>query len=256
MQLELFGPSSSAGGHLGEKRSSSERRSRGGSLAQAHAFIETYLRSLVGPKLVIKLTNNRSTMISFQWRRSVLYLRLHRSFASAPPPVLTAVAAFCGIGRLTRGRSQLLDAYMDEAGAAPDRTPDIAVQPRGAVHDLARILHDLNRRFFEDRIDARITWGASRSTSNRKRSIRLGTYVADLKLIRIHPALDQSFVPEFYVASIVFHEMLHQVHPITRSRSGRRQIHSPAFLRDERRFPDYARARTWERQNIHRLLQT
>ncbi len=83
----------------------------------------------------------------------------------------------------------------------------------------------------------------------------LGTYSADLGLIRIHPALDQPFVPDFFVESVVHHEMLHERHGTGVSPTGRRILHSPAFRAEERQHPDYTRARTWERKHIHLLLR-
>jgi hypothetical protein len=35
---------------------------------------------------------------------------------------------------------------------------------------------------------------------------------------------------------------------------GRRCFHPPEFAREEREFPSYARARTWERTHLGRLL--
>ena len=84
-------------------------------------------------------------------------------------------------------------------------------------------------------------------------SIRTGVYLHAARAIRIHPALDREDVPEFYVASVVFHEMLHQVVPPD-ERGGRRTIHGREFRRRERAFPDHARAAAWERENVHLLL--
>jgi len=219
--------------------------------------VQYMLRSIVGPKVLVRLTSNRSTMLSYEWRRGVLYLRLHRVFAEAQLPVLRAVAAFAGVGRYTKVRARVIDRFID--AAAPRRQPADRgpVRPVGQFHDLKAIFDDLNRRFFDGRIDAEITWAERRARrSGRKRTIRLGTYVDDLRLIRVHPALDQAFVPDFYVASVVFHEMLHQVFGIERSPSGRRVIHSPAFRRAERAHPDHERAQAWEQKNLARLLQS
>ncbi len=60
----------------------------------------------------------------------------------------------------------------------------------------------------------------------------MGSYSVEDRLIRIHRSLDREFVPRFFVAWIVFHEMLHQVHDI-RVKNGRREFHSKEFLADE-----------------------
>jgi hypothetical protein len=84
----------------------------------------------------------------------------------------------------------------------------------------------------------------------------MGSYSADTKVIRIHPALDQKRVPRFFVEWIVFHEMLHQVHRARRLADGRRCVHTPEFLEQERTFHDYERAIRWEHENLDLLLQS
>ena len=77
---------------------------------------------------------------------------------------------------------------------------------------------------------------------------------ADEQLIVIHPSLDQAFVPEYYVAWIVFHEMLHDVYGVEQKRH-RRVVHPPEFGVLEQSFPDFARAKDWEAHNLDRLLR-
>jgi hypothetical protein len=79
-------------------------------------------------------------------------------------------------------------------------------------------------------------------------------YVADQGLIRIHPALDQAFVPRHYVAWIVFHELLHEVFGVEK-RGSRRCVHPPEFQAIEQTYPHYLACKTWEERNLHRLLR-
>src|SRR5262249_27102696 len=90
----------------------------------------------------------------------------------------------------------------------------------------------------------------------RRKSIKMGSYSADSKVIRIHPALDQSRVPRYFVEWIVFHEMLHDVYRTRKLENGRRCVHPPEFLAHERRFHDFKRARAWENENLDLLLGT
>jgi hypothetical protein len=83
----------------------------------------------------------------------------------------------------------------------------------------------------------------------------LGVYLPGVQLIRIHPALDQAFVPRFFVEFIVYHELLHHVIPPVRV-NGRYQIHSPRFHQRERDFPAYAQAIAWRKQSLQRLLRS
>ena len=134
--------------------------------------------------------------------------------------------------------------------------------------DLEAIYQALNRDYFDNRVQARITWGR-RPPRRPRRSIRFGVYDARERLIRIHPLLhwtevnvweyihpllDQPFVPRYVVENVVFHEMLHQLHPPQR-RNGRWLIHTPTFRRAERRFPYFEQAEAWQRRYVGRLLR-
>jgi hypothetical protein len=110
----------------------------------------------------------------------------------------------------------------------------------------------VNAEEFGGRVEARITWGPNRG-GRRRHTIKTGVYVQDARLIRIHPALDRPEVPEYYVAAVVFHEMLHQVVPAV-EKDGRRVVHGPEFKRRERAYAGYARARAWEQENLDLLL--
>jgi len=122
----------------------------------------------------------------------------------------------------------------------------------GRYHDLEAILAALCARFFPESAGVTIRWGRW-SGRTRTRSIRFGAYLPGQQLIRIHPALDQDFVPRFFVEFIVYHELLHHVLPPRRV-NGRYQIHSPAFRQHERQFPAYAEAMLWRKRSLRRLL--
>lgn len=215
--------------------------------------VETFLRTLLGPRLMVKLTENRSTMISFSKKRDVIYLRLHALFSDAPPHVLGAVAQFVA-DKPSPKSSWLIDSWIEAHRPfvrRPERGPRI--HPRGEVHDLVKMYTELNQAYFENRVKARITWSQA-ARKQRRTTIRMGSYCDDEKLIRIHPALDQAFVPEYFVASVVFHEMLHQLHGAHLASDGSRRVHTPAFRKDEKKFREYELARAWEAKHIRKLL--
>ena len=115
------------------------------------------------------------------------------------------------------------------------------------------LFDELNLRYFGGRIRARITWGPRGRRKRTRDSIKLGSYTFEDELIRIHPVLDAADVPSFFVAWIVYHEMLHQVHDIPVV-GGRRQFHTPEFMAQESNYEHYERARDWERRNLDRIL--
>jgi hypothetical protein len=136
--------------------------------------------------------------------------------------------------------------------ASPRAEPPLTT--RGAVHDLADVYAALNARWFQNSVHARIGWGR-RTQAGRKRSIKMGVYFHDQKVIRIHPALDDGRVPRHFVEMVVFHEMLHQIFPPASDASGRRIVHGKEFRAAERRFPGFERARAWEKAHLHLLLR-
>ncbi len=123
---------------------------------------------------------------------------------------------------------------------------------RGRYHDLEAILADVRARYFADCAAVKIGWGRWSGRAHA-RSMRFGAYLPGKQLIRIHPALDQAFVPRLFVEFIIYHELLHHIIPPTRV-NGRSQIHSPAFRQRERQFPAYAEAMAWRKRALHRLL--
>jgi hypothetical protein len=202
----------------------------------------------------VHLTDNAWTMVSFKRLQGRVRFRLHHMFSAANDDVVRALAGFTGRNRRTHGRA--IDEYIrrnrDLIRAVPER-PQQKLTERGRVHDLGEIFAHLNAQHFQGLLEARIGWGR-RGPGGRRRSIKMGVYLHDQKVIRIHPALDDERVPRYFVELVVFHEMLHQAIPPV-SRDGRRIVHGRDFRVRERRFPGYARARAWEKQNLHLLLR-
>ena len=114
----------------------------------------------------------------------------------------------------------------------------------------------MNGRFFAGAVAARIAWSRG-ATEGRRHSILFGSYQRlpgeDIGQIKIHPALDQDWVPRGFVEFVVHHECLHAVVP-TRCVDGRRAFHPPEFRRRERLYPEFQRWRRWERDNLGRFL--
>jgi predicted metal-dependent hydrolase len=213
------------------------------------------LSSLLRESVEVELTDNAWTMVSYRRVEGRLRFRLHHMFARAHEPVVRALAGFTGRNRRAHGRA--IDAYVREhreliRGAT--RRNERELETRGRVHDLASIYEGLNARFFGRSIEAKIGWGR-RAPGGRRRSIKMGVYFHDQKIIRIHPALDDERVPQYFVEMVVFHEMLHQVFPPSTGQAGRRSVHGREFREAERRFPGYERARDWERAHLHILLR-
>jgi len=207
-----------------------------------------------GKALELRLTNNHYSMISVRRKSDGYRLRLHRMFAGAAPRTMRALARYVvhNDRRASRLLGEFIERHQHIIKSQTQPTRRIALRTTGRHHDLQSIFDGLNADRFAGALDARITWGASSSVRAR-RSIKMGSFAVEDRVIRIHPVLDQPDVPEYFVRWIVFHEMLHGKHDILR-KGARRVFHSQAFLDDERTYPDFARATEWERANLDRLL--
>jgi hypothetical protein len=220
----------------------------------ARALLERRLGSLIGERVRLVITDNRHTMISSRRESSTLRVRVHHMFLDASDTTVRALARY--LKRSDCGSDNHLDDYIESNRhrISRDDTPPARLRTRGLHHDLLEIFDELNARWFANKLKVRVTWARrAPHTRHRRRSVRLGTYVGDDRLIRIHPVLDQPWVPRFFVAYVLFHEMLHAVVPAPVER-GRQCFHGPAFRQLERSYPDYAKALAWERSNLRRLL--
>jgi hypothetical protein len=238
------------------------RRRRGNEVAPeilaAQDSLERRIRAhLSRGRVSVTLTDNRYTMISVRrLARDRRYeVRLHHMFADADPVITRALAHY--IADNDPDASRVLGEFIDQnAGPVRGRArrqPTQVIFTAGEHHDLREIFDELNRRYFDNKIDAAITWGQRTGRPRRRNSIKMGSYSVEDRLIRIHRSLDRAFVPRFFVAWIVFHEMLHQVHDI-RVKNGRREFHSKEFLADEAMYEHYDQAKTWERRHLDALL--
>lgn len=214
---------------------------------------------LEGGRVALEVTDNRHTMISVRRDQGLYRVRVHRMFLDADGEVVRALGRY--VSENDRTASNLLGRFIDRnqhriRHARRSSMRPVSIQTRGRVFDLQDVFDDLNRRYFAGVIEARITWGQRASHDGKRRrhnSIKMGSYSVEDKLIRIHPSLDRTFVPRSFLEWIVYHEMLHQKHAIPVV-GGRRQFHTPEFLRDESAFEHYHVSRRWERENLNRLL--
>lgn len=230
-------------------------------ITEAQESLERRIRAHMSKgRVAVTLTDNRYTMISVRRiggaRSDKRYeVRLHHMFADADPVITRALARY--IADNDSDASRVLGDFIDDNSGhvrgRARRTPTQVILTAGEQHDLRQIFDELNERYFENKIDASITWGQRIGRPRRRNSIKMGSYSVEDRLIRIHRSLDRAFVPRFFVAWIVFHEMLHQVHDI-RVKNGRREFHSKEFLADEAQFEHYDQARMWERQHLDALL--
>jgi hypothetical protein len=220
----------------------------------ARQVLERRLQQHLSAPFVLHVTDNRHTMIAYRRSAGVLRARLHHMFLDADAKVVEALARY--MTRSDRKASLLLGRYIEEnririKPSPPGRDP---LRTIGQHHDLAEVLARVSRRYFGGDLDVNITWGRRAAQGRARRTIKMGTYSHDERLIRIHPALDRAYVPRYFLEYLVFHEVLHHVLP-TPVVAGRTMHHTPEFRDREKTFRHFERALEWERKNLGRLLR-
>jgi hypothetical protein len=226
-------------------------------------LLEQRLSELLGSSVALTTTDNARTMLSARQHAGVAEVRLHHMFVDADETTLKAVARYLAGGhssaslqlqrfiKQNRERIRVRQPRRARVATEVKEAPD-----RGQHHDLPSMFAQLNDRYFGREVEARIIWGRSTQglgRQGRRRSIKLGSYSGREPLIRVHPVLDATWVPSFFVEYIVYHEMLHHVVAMP-VRNGRRSLHGREFRARERAFERYTDAIAWERANLDRLL--
>ena len=221
----------------------------------ARQSLERRLEAVGRQPVSLSITDNRHSMIHATRKDGLLRVRVHHMFLDAPLDVVDSLARF--LVYRDREASSVVGRYIDTNATRirPLDSRHREMVQAGDVHDLKVIYDELNETYFDGEVDARICWGTEATRKGRRRStIKLGSYTAQERLIRIHPRLDQAFVPRYFVSFVVFHEMLHHVLPATRV-AGRRMLHPSEFRDRERTFRFYERAIAWEKAHLDRLLK-
>ncbi len=218
------------------------------------------LGRLLGDVAQVQLADDGRTLVAFERLDGRVHVRLHRHFLDAAPRTLSQLAAF--IEAPDGPASAWLDGYLDEQRPLleqPRRRPSAVTHamPTGRNHDLGALLHETRdeyrRALGAELHGGSIAWSTPPPARLPRKSIKLGSYSADTEVIRIHPALDQGFVPAFFLRWIIFHELLHhRLRDELRARIG--PPHPPHFRLLERRYPRHDLAAAWERRHLDQLL--
>lgn len=222
-----------------------------GGAALSAGDLRARLEAASGRAVELIVTRNLRRFVSFRPSGRRMAVRLQEAFLGAPDAALAALARWiaAGGGRPPREVREFVNAAAARFGDAAPRRP-AAIRTTGRCHDLAAVAARVNREFFGGAVTAPITWGRLGRPERRVRLRRLGSYHRRRGLITINPVLDRPEVPEFFLAFVIHHEMLHAVQSPEASR-----WHDRAFHLAEKRHPDCARARAWEKKNLHLILR-
>jgi hypothetical protein len=220
----------------------------------ARQALERRLQGVSPGPVVLAVTDNCRSMVTSSRCRGVLRARVHMMFLDADPSVQDALARY--VVRNDRNASHVVGRFIDRNGhriraVRPVLSPLLT---KGQHHDLLPLFRDLNAKYFGGTVDALITWGRGSSARRPRATIKLGSYSAVEKLIRVHPNLDRAWVPRYFMQFIIYHEILHHVIPASRG-GGRSLLHPAEFRERERHFLHYERAVRWEKAHIGRILR-
>jgi len=216
--------------------------------------LQSALTRAAGRPLHLTLTENRSVLLSFRRQRSLTEVRLHRMFLHAPQSVVEAVARSL---RRTRRRAEadvrrFMNENLHRVRKVKRELPPLVTT--GQAHDLQEVFDRMNVRFFGNALKVPLTWGKGGGRA-RRGGLTFGSYDPVLALIRIHPVLDRTDVPDYFLESVVYHEMLHHHMGGVPDKAGRTVYHSRAFREAEARYPFHAQALGWEKENLPLLLR-
>ena len=225
------------------------------------------MSSALGRDVRVVFGKARRNVIVARDRGHELELRLNERFADAPEDVFEALVAWLRSGKRARKACARLDEWIAELAKdlGPPRRREVTIRASGEAHDLRRIAEDVLRAEFPGELAPdqaeRVTWGR-RGTRPARRSLQLGSYDAERRLVRLHPVLDQAAVPEHFVRYVVFHELLHAAQDEGR-RAGelaapkkRARHHDRWFRNREERYAGYERALAWQARHQSALFQS
>lgn len=199
------------------------------------------------PNFVVEFYPYANLTHSIRLRQDAAYVRLSDLLRDAPLEVIEVVAAIL-LARLYRRRlpRKIAETYRKYSQAHAMRRRLHAIrktrarrkirEAQGQRFDLTRMFDELNETYFRGTLPKpKIGW------STRRWRSQLGIFDPALDQIAINVALDRPHVPEYVVAYVLYHEMLHRKHPIRVARC-RLEAHSREFRAEEKKFRDYRRA--------------
>lgn len=214
------------------------------------------LECSLGKKLKVKINDNRSTMLSVKWSPECTKVSLHRMFLEAPRNIMDDLA--CYLKRERKIISPGIKAFIEDNIKKLDyghQVDPCKLCVQGNVYNLQKIYNDLNQHYFDGDLRLFITWFGKSTQRNRSR-VTFGLYHDPLRLIKIHRLLDSPNFPDYVVAYVVFHEMVHHVCPAYVDKNGLNRIHSKEFKAMEQRFEHFDLAQKWIKKNQSNLFHT
>ena len=202
----------------------------------------------------LRINDNFSTLISVKREPGVLIASVHRMFLDASQDIREALAQH--IVARKGSMSPALKKYMNDHYQRLDyreRLSSDRLEVQGVFWGLQEIYDSLNRDYFQGELDLAVTWYGKAGLRPQKR-VTFGLYCEPFRLIKMHRLLDNADTPKHVIAFIMYHEMLHHVHPPYVDEQGRTHIHNKEFKFREKAFQHYEEATHWLQSNWGRFF--
>lgn len=186
-------------------------------------------------------------------REGRLHLRLSDHLAGAPDAVLEGVVGILlaryfrlpdsrADASAVRAYREYLNGQRVEGKAAQSRQArgrkhiDPVGQHRSLLESYLRVSLDMDLALPQV---PKLSW--SKTVSGH----RFGHWDPHHGVVVISQILDDPDVPEFVLDYVLYHELLHVLHPVRMGSGTKRIVHGAAFRRDERRFPRWREGEEW-----------
>ncbi|MHB8634119.1 MAG: hypothetical protein ACYDBQ_09165 [Thermoplasmatota archaeon] len=200
----------------------------------------------------VRYVDARSTISERQGR---VHVRLSHHLADAPVEAVQGVVGvlLCRLlglpqgridGRLVRAYRRFLDTPEVAERVRAERSRgrkhiDPTGRHRSLLESYLRVTLDMG---LSPPVPPRLSW------SQRVSGHRFGHWDPDHQVIVISQILDDPEVPEWVLDYVVYHEVLHILHPVRAGSGLRRIVHGAAFRRQERLFPQWKEGERWIQQ--------
>jgi len=200
------------------------------------------------PRFRVEFYPYSSLVLTIRRREEAVLVRFSDLLRRAPLAVLEGAAALL-LARVYRRRAPkpLIEPYLAYArsGRTRKRMNHMRsrrvrlshTEARGRHFDLNSLFEELNAQYFQGQLARpHIGW------STRAWRRQFGCYDPGPNQILLNRRMDHPAVPSCAVEYVLYHEMLHVKHPTRRSGCSL-VSHSPEFRAEEKRFPEFDRAR-------------
>jgi hypothetical protein len=201
---------------------------------------------MLDPDPIISFYGYANGTSTVREREGRLRFRLSQRLEGAPDEVLEGVVALL-LSKIKRlplpaQEKQAVRAYQHYLETAPQKGPPGRkhIDPVGA-----------HRSLLESYLRVSLDMGLSLpktptlSWSKTVARHRFGHWDPEHNAVVISQVLDDAKVPEFVLDYVLYHELLHILHPSKMGSGTKRIVHSAAFRRDERKFPHWQEAEKW-----------